>query len=426
MTQVWRYAIRSEVGLVRSMNEDAGYAGQRLIAVADGMGGHAAGEVASAATIAALTQLDTGSAADTEQAMRQAVEQANTTLREFAAADSELHGMGTTVTAAMIDDGAFVLVHVGDSRAYLLRDGVLRQLTRDHTFVQQLVDDGQLLPEEMSAHPQRSVITRALDGRQRLDVDVAREDIRPGDRYLLCSDGLSGVVTDETMTRALAAGTPDDAVDSLVSLALRAGGPDNITCVVADVVDGDSVEPLTGQVAGSADDTGVVARSTAPVGAAAVAVESPTRGTRRATPPDVESLAADDPRVRSRHLRRRRTAALVLTAIAVLGIGALVGWRVVQSQYYVGVDGDRVAIYRGVQGSVLGLDLHSLHTSTDIVVDLLPDFAKQEVRDGIPAEDLDDAAAIIDRLRVNVAPPVIPASPSPRSPAPPSPSPSPA
>ncbi len=400
MTFVWRYAIRSEVGLVRAMNEDAGYAGQHLIAVADGMGGHAAGEVASAATIAALTSLDLGAADDIELEMRRAVETANTTLREIVAADSELHGMGTTVTAAMIEGSSFVLVHVGDSRAYLLRDGTLRQLTRDHTFVQQLVDDGQLRAEEVSAHPQRSVITRALDGRKNLDVDVEREDLRPGDRYLLCSDGLSGVVTDETMTRALSAGTPDDAVDSLVALALRAGGPDNITCVVADVAEVDDVLPANGQVAGSADDTGVVARSKVPAGAAAIAVEAPPRAAQRgAAPPRDEPLALDDPRVRSRSLRRRRTVALVVTSVALLGLGALIGWRVVQSQYFVSVAGDDVTIFRGVQGSVLGLDLNSAHEPTDLLVTDLPDFAQSEVRDGIPAEDLADARTIVDRLR---------------------------
>jgi len=408
MTRVWRYAMRSEVGLVRAGNEDAAYAGQHLIAVADGMGGHAAGEVASAATIAAMTRLDEAVRPgwDAVEAIRRAVHSANATLRDIVAADAELYGMGTTVTAAVLDDARLVLAHVGDSRAYLLRNGELRQLTRDHTYVQQLVDDGQLHRDEVQSHPQRNLITRSLDGRTDLDIDVVLEQLRDGDRFLICSDGLSGVITDETLRGALAAGTPDDAADTLLALALRAGGPDNITCIVADVADVTDLVRSRGEVAGAAEDNGTPARSVAPPGAAAVpagelpsAPQPPKPGRRSAEPVASPGLDADDPRLRSRSLRRRRTAVVGVALLALLAVGSAAGWALVRSQYYVGVAGGRVAIFRGVSGSVLGVDLSSVHSPSDVRVEALPDFAREEVREGIHADGLDDAHSIVDRLR---------------------------
>ncbi|HVF21197.1 MAG TPA: PP2C family serine/threonine-protein phosphatase [Mycobacteriales bacterium] len=411
MTRIWNYAMRSEVGLVRTGNEDAAYAGQRLIAVADGMGGHAAGEVASAATIAALTRLDHSVRPgwDAVEAMRRAVRSANATLRDIVAADSELHGMGTTVTAAMLDGSRLVLAHVGDSRAYLLRDGELRQLTTDHTYVQQLVDDGRIRRDEMSSHPQRNLITRSIDGREDLDIDVVLENVLDGDRYLICSDGVSGVITDDTMARTLGAGTPDDAVDSLMELALRAGGPDNITCIVADVADVEQPSGAAGELAGAADDEAAVGRSTVPPGAAAVSVDH-TVAAPVAIPPTAPSADLgpavgrdvapyDDPHARSRAVRRRHSVLITLVVLVVLGVAAGVGWSVVRSQYYVGVVDERVAIFQGVRGSVLGLDLSSVESPTDIDVTTLPEFAQDEVRSGIHADGLSDALEIVERLR---------------------------
>ncbi|HVE98542.1 MAG TPA: protein phosphatase 2C domain-containing protein [Mycobacteriales bacterium] len=412
MTLVWQYAVRSEVGLVRSGNEDSAFAGQRLIAVADGMGGHAAGEVASAATIAALARLDerVRPGWDAPDGIRRAVRSANATLRDIVAADSELHGMGTTVTAAMIDGTRLVLAHVGDSRAYRLRDGAMEQLTRDHTYVQQLVDEGRLRREEVSTHPQRNVITRSLDGRADLDIDIAVERAVPGDRYLVCSDGLSGVVSDDTLARSLAAGTPAEVVDALVDLALRAGGPDNITCIVADVADSAGASDGPGQVVGAADDSAVMSRSLPPAGAAAVAKEDLGDGPAAPPPPQMPAAAArapsaepdrDDPRRRAQALRRRRGWMVAAGSAALLGVGAAAGWAVVRSQYYVGAESDRVAIFRGVQGSVLGIDLSSVHSTSEVMVSSLPDFARTEVAAGIHADGLSDAEEIVDRLRAN-------------------------
>src|SRR5512135_2498801 len=185
MTLVLRYAVRSDVGLLRDGNEDSLYAGPRLLAVADGMGGHAAGEVASAIAIAALAPLDEDApGADLTEALRRATISANDQLREMVSADSALDGMGTTLTAVLSAGVRLGLVHVGDSRAYLLRDRVLQQITHDHTLVQTLVDEGRLAAEEAGSHPQRSLLTRALDGRGSVELDLSVREARAGDRYL--------------------------------------------------------------------------------------------------------------------------------------------------------------------------------------------------------------------------------------------------
>src|SRR4051812_23360353 len=240
------------------------YAGPRLLAVADGMGGHAAGEVASRVAIETVAPLDEDlPGSDLISALRDAVETANGYLRDMVAADSALEGMGTTLTALLSAGQRLGLVHVGDSRAYLLRDDELHQITHDHTLVQSLVDEGRITPEEARTHPQRSWITRALDGRGEIELDLSVREAHAGDRYLLCSDGLSGVVSEETMAEALRVSDPQDACDRLVELALRAGGPDNVTCIVADVVDAATDNsPIVGGAA--ADEGGTSAATDSP------------------------------------------------------------------------------------------------------------------------------------------------------------------
>jgi len=239
MTLALRYAIRSDVGLLREGNEDAAYAGPRLLAVADGMGGHAAGEVASAAAISALSRLDEDvPSTDLLDVLADAVNDANHTLHAMVVADPSFEGMGTTLTAMLWSDGRVALCHIGDSRAYLLREREFHQITHDHTLVQTLVDEGRISPDDVATHPQRSMLLRALDGRADVEPDLTLLQARLGDRYLLCSDGLSGVVSEETLHKTLAAvGSLDEVVLQLVELAIRGGGPDNITCIVADVVD---------------------------------------------------------------------------------------------------------------------------------------------------------------------------------------------
>ena len=259
MTLRLRYAVRSDIGHVREGNEDSAYAGTRLVAVADGMGGHAAGEVASSTVIQTLATLDEDPAGgDLLDALSRAVIQANSTLRALSAQDSRYDGMGTTITALLSAGGRLGLIHVGDSRAYLFRDGRLEQLTHDHTLVQDLVDVGRITAEQAKSHPQRSLLTRALDGRDSVHPDVSVREARLGDRHLLCTDGLSSVVSDETIADALRLPDPQAAADRLVELALRGGGPDNVTVVVADVVDETDDSPDSPLVAGAAAESRAV------------------------------------------------------------------------------------------------------------------------------------------------------------------------
>src|SRR4051794_3207901 len=243
VTLVLRYAARSDRGLIRGNNQDSVYAGPRLLAVADGMGGHAAGDVASKVVIAALEHLDDDApSGDMLQSMREAVFEGSEHLREVIRESPQLEGMGTTLTAILFAGSRLALCHVGDSRAYLVRDGQTSQITHDDTFVQTLIDDGRITPEEANSHPQRSLLLRALNG-QEVEPDLSMREVRDGDRYLLCSDGLSGVVSEETLAEALKDPDPQSTADRLIELALRSGGPDNITVIVADVVDDDGRGP---------------------------------------------------------------------------------------------------------------------------------------------------------------------------------------
>src|SRR3954451_2286433 len=209
-----RFDARSDVGRTREGNEEALYAGSRLLAVADGMGGHAAGEVASRVVIETLVPLDESPpGGEITDAMRRAVETANTYLRDMVAADNALEGMGTTLTALLWVEQTLGLVHIGDSRAYLLRDRRLHQVTHDHTLVQSLIDQGRITPDEANTHPQRSWITNALDGRTDIELDLSMREVRAGDRYLICSDGLSSYVSEQTLEEALQDGDPQAACD---------------------------------------------------------------------------------------------------------------------------------------------------------------------------------------------------------------------
>jgi protein phosphatase len=233
MTMTLRFAAVSDPGLIRSQNQDAVYAGPRLLAVADGMGGMAAGDVASDLVITELRGLDEAGGPD---ALRGAVLAANRRVREAVEADPSREGMGTTLTALLLTGDQLLLAHIGDSRAYRLRDGALTQLTKDDTYVQMLVDQGAITADEASSHPRRALVTRAIQG-QELDPVYRPLDLRPGDRYLVCSDGLSNVVSAETLADTLGGyPEPQACARRLVDLALRAGGPDNITAVVADAV----------------------------------------------------------------------------------------------------------------------------------------------------------------------------------------------
>jgi protein phosphatase len=351
VTLVLRYAARSDRGLVRANNEDSVYAGARLLALADGMGGHAAGEVASQLVIAALAHLDDDEpGGDLLSQLNEAVHQGNAAIAAHVEADPELEGMGTTLTAILFAGNKLGLVHIGDSRGYLLRDGELGQITKDDTFVQTLVDEGRITAEEAHSHPQRSLIMRALTGHEVEPTLIVRE-ARSGDRYLLCSDGLSDPVSHDTILDALQIPDVAESADRLIELALRGGGPDNVTVVVADVVDygyGQTQPILAGAVSGDDDQT-------APPNTAAGRASAFNPRRNAAGPTKRPSTEPEPPPRKPRSRRRMLYAAVLLVLLVITGLA--VGRFMLRSNYYVAEHDGAVYIMRGVQGSFLGMPL---------------------------------------------------------------------
>lgn len=434
MTLALRYAARSDRGLVRANNEDSVYAGARLLALADGMGGHAAGEVASQLVIAALAPLDDDEpGGDLLSKLEKAVHQGNSAIAQEVEDNPDLEGMGTTLTAILFAGDRLGLVHIGDSRGYLLRDGELTQITKDDTFVQTLVDEGRITAEEAHSHPQRSLIMRALTGHE-VEPTLIMREARVGDRYLLCSDGLSDPVSHETILDALKIAEVGASADRLIELALRSGGPDNVTVVVADVVEHDyagQTQPiLAGAVSGTDDD--LAPPNTAAGRASAI----------NARPPAPKKVVPE-PEPPARGTSRRRTAivAILVALVAVAGIG--LGYKIIRGYYYVGAHEDTVAILRGVPGSFLGIRLQEPYqlgclndhnelsqisfgqAGTELnctlmgLEDLRPS-ARAQVEAGLPASSLEDAIGQLRELaRSSLLPicapptPVRPAGPTP-------------
>jgi PPM family protein phosphatase len=435
MTLVLRYAARSDRGLVRTNNEDSVYAGARLLALADGMGGHAAGEVASQLVIAALAHLDDDEpGGDLLSKLDAAVREGNAAIAAHVEADPELEGMGTTLTAILFAGNRLGLVHIGDSRGYLLRDGELTQITKDDTFVQTLVDEGRITAEEAHTHPQRSLIMRALTGHE-VEPTLIMREARAGDRYLLCSDGLSDPVSHETIQEALQIQDVAESADRLIELALRGGGPDNVTVVVADVIDYDygQTQPILGGAV-SGDDDQAAPPNTAAGRASAF-------NPRRNEPKRVVTQPEEPPR-RPRS-KRRMIIAAVLLALAVLA-GLAIGREIVRNNYYVSGHDGTVSIMRGVQGSLLGIALQEpyllgcLDARNELsligagqsrdnlgcrmlgVNDMRPS-ERAQVLAGLPGGTLDDAIAQIEELARSSVLPVCaaraPKTPSTTSPA---------
>jgi len=427
VTLVLRYAARSDRGLVRANNEDSVYAGARLLALADGMGGHAAGEVASQLVIAALAHLDDDEpGGDLLSKLDAAVREGNSAIAEHVEADPELEGMGTTLTAILFAGNRLGLLHIGDSRGYLLRDGELTQITKDDTFVQTLVDEGRITAEEAHSHPQRSLIMRALTGHE-VEPTLIMREARAGDRYLLCSDGLSDPVSHDTILEALQISDVAESADRLIELALRGGGPDNVTVVVADVVDYDygQTQPiLAGAVSGDDDQS-------APPNTAAgrASAFNPKRNVAKRIVPQPEE---PPPRPRSR--RRMFLAAAVLLLVVLAGLA--VGREIVRNNYYVSEHDGTVSIMRGVQGSFLGVSLQEPYLlgclnarnelsliSADqardsldcrlLGVDDMRPSERAQVIAGLPSGTLDDAISQIEELsRSSVLPVCAPRTPT--------------
>jgi protein phosphatase len=391
------FAARSHTGLLRDGNEDSVYAGPRILAVADGMGGHAAGEVASAVAIAALAHLDEDVPGNNLlDVLRDSAVSANDHLRDMMAGDPTLEGMGTTLTAFLFAGTRLGMLHIGDSRAYLLRDGQLTQITHDHTLVQTLVDEGRISEEEAGSHPQRSLITRALQGHGGIEPDLSVREVRAGDRYLLCTDGLTGPVgRNETLQEALEIDDPQQACDRLVQLALRGGGPDNVTVIVADVVDGNSLRSSAPVVAGAAAES----PQAPPEGIADSAASRARTAEGRDSAPAPRTAAAAPHVAPDKAHRGRRTAVVATLVLALLAVGAGAGWAYVRSQYYVGVDGEQVAIFRGVTGSVGPVRFSSIEQRTELETERLDRIAASRVEQGIVVADRQAAQEYVERLR---------------------------
>ncbi|WP_336708124.1 PP2C family protein-serine/threonine phosphatase [Oerskovia sp. USHLN155] len=420
-----KYAALSDVGLVRSNNQDSGYAGPHLVVVADGMGGHAGGDVASSLAVAALAPLD-GESHGPDEALgllESSIDNARLDLVERSEQTPELAGMGTTVTALLRSGNTLAMAHLGDSRAYLLRDGVLNQVTTDHTFVQHLVDTGRITPEEAEYHPQRNVVMRVLgDFDVDLTPDMSVREARPGDRWMLCSDGLSGFVSLETLEQTLiSVEDTDECAERLLHLALRAGSTDNVTVVVVDVVDLDTLPDGAGPstapvVVGSAAidrdrptsaQDGPAARAASLVATASAAqqqaaADEESTDTSPAPADGTEGtvvVAGDDSDVRPAKRTRRWIAPVVtVVVLAVIGAGALYGYRWTQDQYYVGVSDGQVAVFRGVPTSAGPLTLSTPVELTGDKVDDLPPYVVDRLQETISATSLDDARERATRL----------------------------
>lgn len=410
-----RYAAFSDVGLVRSNNQDAGYASPHLIAVADGMGGAAAGDVASSVAISHLAEIDDSHAADDLlPLLRKAVNDAHEDMLERVAENPKLAGLGTTCIAILRSSNKLGMIHIGDSRAYLMRGGEMKQVTHDHTLVQYLVDHGQLTPEEAEHHPQRNVIMRALgDTPGEVELDESIREAQPGDRWLLCSDGLFGVVTLDTISHAMAMIEDlHELGEHLIDLALAAGAPDNVTVVLADVLEDTDGEhgPSQAVVVGSAAHD--YRRPTRGGTSAAARAAKLTAGDNSA---NSANLATEDSANNKTSHKQRFGLAGLTAALAVLALlvaGCFFAYRWTQSRFYVGTDSGRVLIYRGIPQVIGSLHLSSPIEETGLLVEDLTPVAQDRLEQPITRGSLAEIRDVVENLKSQVVPDEPTSSPS--------------
>jgi protein phosphatase len=406
----------SDIGQVREGNEDSFLVLDPLYAVADGMGGHRGGEVASNLALQTIERMFSAQ----EGTLTEQVEQANRAVFERSQSDREVAGMGTTLTAALVQGAQVRLAHVGDSRAYLYRDGELQLLTEDHTLVHKMLMEGEISESEAETHPHRSILTRALGVDGNVQVDEGVVEMRNGDRLLLCTDGLTGMASDEQIKAVLEESKdPQEAVDRLVRAANRAGGIDNITAVVIDFVEDGSGDgskeaavphqPTKQQPIPTAvpppdrTDITVVGRPIPepPKDRASAPARTREPVPSRASRAPSDRRPPDRPRTNGRGLKKAGVGLGVLLAVVVLG---LVGLRFyLDTQWFVAVSNGRVAIFRGVPAEVAGYDLNSVVVETTIRADDAQSLALyRELPDGITADDREAAEAIVEQIRRDV------------------------
>ncbi|MFE1082922.1 protein phosphatase 2C domain-containing protein [Brevibacterium sediminis] len=422
-----RSAARSHTGLVRKNNQDSGYAGPNFLLIADGMGGHAGGDVASAITVSRLAELDhEPGGEDALEILRTSILEANDRICRGVGEQPELAGMGTTVTAVLRAPGnRFALAHIGDSRGYVLRDDRLQPITHDHTFVQMLVDEGRITAEEAETHPQRSVVMKVLgDVGASPDLDLSLREAQVGDRWMLCSDGLTGFADIDDITRVLKeVADPDEACRQLIDLALAGGGADNVTVVVGDVLEGE-VETTEGVSVGSVHlNPRYAAIGANPDAEAAVDTEAhatfaeddvsaDTAPIQTVDGEDVEArdgttqqlqtnTAADEEADLDDEVEKRSYLGWIITAIVIvaLAVGGFFAYNYVSHQYYVADDDGKVSLYRGLDTTLGPIELSRLVDTTDIEVGSLNSYSQDRLRGSIPAGSRDEADRIIDNLR---------------------------
>ena len=401
----------SDVGKVRSSNQDSGYAGVNLFFVADGMGGHAGGDIASAITAqhVALADEPVENAQQAEQRLIDYIWQANEKLGVSVAEHPDLAGMGTTFSGIFVHGTSVSIGHIGDSRIYLARDGVVKQITSDHTFVQRLVDTGRITEEEALVHPRRSVLMRVLgDVEQFPEVDIETFETKPGDRWMVCSDGLSGVVPDGLMKRILlSTPTVQEATELLVGEALEFGAPDNVTVVLVDVVDGTAeleVSPARNFVGSAASEVVIEERR----GRRILRILNPmTLIEMLQKPEDPTSFAPESEellekilretkgRIRARRLRQIATYLLI---IALAGYGLFLAYEYTQTRFFVGVNDGVVVIYKGIREDLGPFKFSSVYEVSNITLDSLTDFQREALERSIDAENLGDARRILEQL----------------------------
>lgn len=332
---------RSDVGLVRGHNEDSFLVQDPVFAVCDGVGGHAAGEVASAIAVRTISQLAPDTADDAR--LGAAIEEANSAIISAAQSGQGRDGMGCTASAVVIDGSRMAVAHVGDSRVYLLSGGVLVRITHDHSYVEELVDAGEITADEARVHPSRSIITRALGSDPDMYADHFTLDVHAGDRIIICSDGLSSMVPDAKIESvAISCATPQAAADALVSAALEGGGHDNVTVIVVDV-----------------EDDGTAARHA--------------------------------------KIRKRQALVWVIVLAILFGLGAFIGVNIVDSSWYLGNNGGTVGIYQGIDAQILNVPLSHLVETTSVEVDDLPQAVQSQLaQDGIRMESEEQALSAVN------------------------------
>lgn len=405
------YAAISDVGRVRKDNQDSGYAGPWLLTVCDGVGGAARGDIASSTAVQQLRKLDEPPSEDLLGQVAGALHRAHDRIGELVDEDPSLNGTSTTATVALFDGERIGIGHVGDSRAYLFREHEISQLTKDHTFVQSLIDEGRISEDEARVHPHRNLILKALDGIHEAEPDLFHVGLAPGDRLLLCSDGASGVLDDGRLADILSTGSAEYAAVELVRASLEAGSSDNVTCIVADVVPADSPAgtDLAPALVGAAADL----RRRGARGKGSL-----FRGHRSGDTGELEPVAAeipDDvpfaisndpldpeavryaPRPPRRFVWLKRVLALAVV-VGVVWIGVAAAWSWSQSQYFVGEQDGSVVIFRGVNADLPGVSLNSPYETTDVELARLSDFDAGKVREGIEVGDLSDARRTVDNL----------------------------